>query len=165
MTKPLNSTYWTRKINPETKAVTYWARDPSGHQEPTILTSEDLDNFMLEISDLRCNARLCLHADPSALLHDMIVMEWAQRYFPPHRHPATTETITSIAGNLTVTIYHRGEQSKSTYTLRPGMSIIIPKNAYHQITNSNPYSVYREVKLGPFTDQSNQFMPQKGRPA
>lgn len=144
---PLSQVLFSREINPETKSVTYWAKHLAA--DPTWVTFEDIAAFEREMTALNCNGRICVHAGPDALLHDMIIFEKTNHVFPAHRHPTKAETILALTNNLTITIL-RSRDSKSTYTLRPESTIVIPPGVYHQIKTHPPYSIYRETKLGPF---------------
>jgi cupin fold WbuC family metalloprotein len=157
MSRPLDPLYYTRKIDPTTRSVTYWA---THHVEnPVFLTNTEIFNFEREMSDLHCNGRICLHHDPSALFHDMIIFEWSAHHFPVHRHPSKAETITAIRNHVTIEITDGNVEPVTTWVISDHATFIIPANTWHQIQSATPYSIYRETKLGPFLgDADREFL-------
>lgn len=147
--KPLDPNLYKRSINPDTKAVTYWAR------QPVFFTNQDLLDFEREMEHYHCNGRVCLHSDQSALLHDMIIFEWSQRYFPVHKHPMKSETITPLRNFVRLTVYSEVDKHYM-YTVNESAIYTIPANTYHQITTASPYAIYRETKLGPFMGEADR---------
>jgi cupin fold WbuC family metalloprotein len=147
---------YTRVINTNTRSVTYWAK-PS--DEPIFFANADLVALEKEMSDLHCNGRVCLHPDPSALFHDMIIFEWSAHHFPVHRHPSKSETITAIRNHVTVTLSWVANRPASTYIINDNSTFVIPTNTWHQIQTATPYAIYRETKLGPFMgDADREFL-------
>jgi cupin fold WbuC family metalloprotein len=157
MSRPLDPIFYTRKIDPATRSVTYWAKHHA--ENHVFFTNTDLLKFEKEMSDLHCNGRVCLHPDPSALFHDMIIFEWSAHHFPVHRHPSKSETITAIRDHVTVEIIDTRVSPLTTYIINDNATFIIPANTWHQIKTANPYSIYRENKLGPFLgDADREFL-------
>jgi cupin fold WbuC family metalloprotein len=157
MSRPLDPTFYTRRIDPTTRSVTYWAKH---HLEnPVFFTNIDLSKFEREMSDLHCNGRVCLHPDPSALFHDMIIFEWSAHHFPVHRHPSKSETITAVRNHVSIEITGTTVAPISTWVVNDNSTFVIPANTWHQIKVANPYSIYRETKLGPVMgDADREFL-------
>jgi cupin fold WbuC family metalloprotein len=158
----LDPRHYRREINPDTKNITYWALPSS---DMVMLTRTDLDIFEHEMKMLHCNGRICLHHDTSAPFHDMIIFEWGTHYFPIHRHPAKSETVTPLTNPMRIYLFHKTDRaSKSTYVVPVGHIFVIGPNTWHQLETADPYSIYRETKVGPFLgEKDREFMTRKER--
>lgn len=160
--KTLDPKLFRREIHSDTKAVTYWTLTDDSN--PAMFTQTDLGTFERELQELHANGRVCLHRGTDAPFHDMIIFEWSTHYFPIHRHPQKSETITPLRGSLRIILFHSNDRSsRSTYTVNAGNIFVIPANVWHQIEAVEPHCVYRETKVGPFLgDQDREFMQKQG---
>lgn len=107
--------------------------------------------------DKRC--RFCMQHSSNDNLHEMIIVRCKGDYIRPDKHLYTTESHTIIDGAMLVILFKEDgridevfELSKENY-----FSYRIDENIYHMQIPLTELVVYYEVKLGPFTDESNCF--------
>jgi glucose-6-phosphate isomerase len=110
------------------------------------------------------NARICLHPDPGALFHSMVVVEHRGSYFPPHRHgPAKAESLHIIRGDLAVFIFDdNGQVTNKMVLAHHGDPFLayIPGHAWHLTAPASKLVVYHESKPGPFLGEADrEFAP------
>lgn len=116
---------------------------------PNILISRRiLDLFVKEAGSK--NARLCLHKDPSAKMHDMIILEHAGKTYPAHRHPTKSETLHMIYGMIRVHIYDDKNDYVQNFDLVAGSIFRIEAMTYHKNEAISNTVIYHETKTGPF---------------
>jgi glucose-6-phosphate isomerase len=105
--------------------------------------------------------RLCLHESPEAELHNMIMVQYAGKYFIPHKHSEKGEILHIIEGELGVFIFD--EDGEVTEACRMGaegnMIYGIGENMYHAYVPLTEVVVYHESKSGPFTSGDSIFAP------
>jgi cupin fold WbuC family metalloprotein len=134
----------------EGKTLAFFAIDPIQFVDAGVLQ---------ELKALDCNARICLHTDPSELFHDMIILEKIGSYFPTHRHQGKAETIHVIEGILQISMFDnecnltrriRLDTKKNSLIWR------IPVGHWHLITPLTSYVIYHESKPGPFLGEADR---------
>lgn len=98
------------------------------------------------------NVRLCLHSGPEARHHDMIVLEWPDAAFPPHRHRDKAESLHLIDGRLRIVLFDElGQIERSRDLDRESPIVRIPRNRFHcNLAIGEGPALYRETKPGPF---------------
>lgn len=110
------------------------------------------------------NARICLHKDPSARQHDMIILEHAGKTYPAHRHPNKSETLHMLYGMLRSHIYEN-ENHIENFDLVVGSIFRIEPMLYHKNEAISNFVVYHETKTGPFdATVDNEFAPWETKP-
>jgi cupin fold WbuC family metalloprotein len=140
------------------KTITFWALDPN---------FQAVDEEMwLELEDValvneKCNARICLHTDPAATFHDMIVLEWPNSYFPPHAHPKA-ESLQILRGTLGVFTFDEAGNVTERCVLRAdGEALLcrIGASTIHWTVPLTSPAIYRETKQGPFLGTHDRVFP------
>jgi len=105
--------------------------------------------------------RLCLHEGPDALLHDMIVVQYAGQYFRPHKHLEKGESYHMIKGEMGVAIFD--DEGKVVDICRMDTSDItvygVGTGMYHTNFPLTEAVVYHESRPGPFTSGDSVFAP------
>jgi cupin fold WbuC family metalloprotein len=72
-------------------------------------------------SDPRKTARILLHRDPSALLHEMLIVHFAGRYIQPHINRNSAKSYLMVAGRMTVVHFDdNGEIAEQVALAPPG---------------------------------------------
>jgi len=132
------------------KSVAFFAQP--GWDQPILIFGDLVNELYMASLDHKKNVRICLHSDPSDLLHDMIVLERRNsNILGLHRHPNKTEHITVLRGELCVS------KLNGLIMLGPLASIFIPLNVWHSTRPYTDYVVYRELKPGPFRSEDNEL--------
>lgn len=124
-----------------------------------------VDQGLVEELDMACikhdqpSLRLCLHPDPSAALHEMVIVERLDSYFPPHRHRQKGETIQILRGEMAAFLFEDDGRIRKVHQLRAGGTLILrlSKDTYHFYLPLTPSVVYYESKLGPYCAEDNLF--------
>ena len=98
------------------------------------------------------NARVCLHTAPESNFHEMIILEYAGYYFPPHRHTNKAQSCNILRGQAAVFVFDDAGAVKRFSVLgRDGNLIFrIGEERYHITVPLTPFIVYHEGKPGPF---------------
>ena len=107
-------------------------------------------------------ARICLHTMPDADFHEMVVLERAGHYFPPHKHAFKGESLHVIEGELAVfTFDDRGGVLSAAALGRDGNRIArIGAGQWHFTLPLTDPVIYHESKPGPFLSQRDRdFAP------
>lgn len=119
------------------------------------------------ISDLkesaRANAsgkfRLCMQHSSQDKLHEMFIVRSKGNYGRPDKHLYTTESHTIVDGAMLVILFEDDGQIRELFELSKECyhTYRIDTDVYHMQIPLTEQVVYYEVKLGPFTEESNIF--------
>ena len=130
-------------------------------RKPVAVTRELVAELVAKGTGTGRGIRLCLHEGPDALLHDMIVVQYAGQYFRPHKHLEKGESYHMIEGEMGVAIFDdegkvadvcRMDTSDTTvYGVGTGM--------HHTNFPLTEVAVYHESRPGPFTPGDSVFAP------
>jgi cupin fold WbuC family metalloprotein len=103
--------------------------------------------------------RLCLQHSPQDNLHEMFIVRKKGDYGRPDKHLYTTESHTIVDGAMLVIIFEDDGQIREIFEASKEHyhTYRIDTNIYHMQIPLTEQIVYYEVKLGPFTDESNIF--------
>lgn len=109
------------------------------------------------------NIRICFHQSPSSPLHQMLIFERKDKYYPPHIHHQRDEIHYVLEGALEVhyldidgnPINHMLNQENSNqFTL-------VTSSTPHLTIPMNSYVIYLELKNGPLSEFSLEcFKPE-----
>lgn len=109
---------------------------------------------------LRC--RLCLHPDPAAGVHEMVIVHHRDVYVRPHRHLGRGESFTVLEGEVSLVL--TDEVGWPVRTIRmgvPGSGLPfccrIPPDCTHTLIIRSPWLVFSEVTSGPFSSSGTIF--------
>lgn len=109
----------------------------------------------------RKRSRLCLHKDPQAPVHDMLIVHHQSCYVRPHRHHTRSETFSVLRGEATALLFDEigniedlislgisGSGRVSTYRMPPKL--------FHGLIIESEWLVFMESTIGPFDVQSSE---------
>lgn len=107
------------------------------------------------------NVRLCLHENPQAQAHDMIILEKKGKYYPPHKHLEKGESFHIIEGKMGVFIFAESGSVIDASILSPDDNFIyrVGVNMYHAVMPLSDLVVYHEAKPGPFLGEKDSIYP------
>jgi cupin fold WbuC family metalloprotein len=103
------------------------------------------------------NVRLCLHADPSDSLQEMVIFQSALRYFPPKRH-AKEKSFAIVRGMLGVLWFDDdGELLGAANLSEAGQRICrIEAGMFHVDIPLTATAIHHEVTAGPFRGDADR---------
>ena len=103
--------------------------------------------------------RFCLQHSSQDSLHEMFIVRCKDDYMRPDKHLYTTESHMIIDGAMMVILFEDDGEIRDVFELSSNgyQSYRIDTNIYHMQIPLTEQVVYYEVKLGPFTDKSNNF--------
>lgn len=129
------------------------------NQNNIVKIDERVINELKEKAKANANGkyRLCMHHSPQDSLHEMFVVRGKGDYGKPDKHLHTTESHTIIDGAMLVILFEENGQIKELFELsKEGYHTYrIDTNIYHMQIPLTEQVVYYEVKLGPFTEETN----------
>lgn len=105
------------------------------------------------------NIRVCLHENPAAKFHDMIVLEHKDKYYRPHKHLKKGESFHIIEGQMGIFTFDDVGVIIDRCLLKLGGSLIyrVEANMYHAVLPLSNFVIYHEAKLGPFTGKEDSI--------
>lgn len=144
----------------EGKVTTFFAK-----QSIQVITNEMIGDLYMTAKKEKRNARICLHANPEANFHDMIILQWKESYqptdrsypgFPPHRHLQKAESIQGLEHSQRVYIFNEKGKILSKHNIGEGEIIHIGAGEWHLTIPMDDYVIYRETKCGPFLGEMDR---------
>lgn len=128
--------------------------------DPTVGVNEELiDTLVAESERAGSNARICLHTTPESNFHEMIILEHAGYYFPPHRHTNKAQSCNILRGEAAVFVFDdEGNVTRTCILGRDGNLIFrIGEERYHLTLPLTPFIIYHEGKPGPFEREGDSI--------
>ena len=107
-----------------------------------------------EQSPLR-RARVCMHQDDDAVVHEMLIVLLRGVYIRPHKHPGKAESFHLIRGHAGVTFYDDSGATVEQFTLGPAAAGLpfyyrIDDAVFHSQVVLSDDVVFHESTAGPF---------------
>lgn len=111
-------------------------------------------------------ARLSLHRDPGEALHEMLILQRSDRFFPPKRHPHKAKSFVIVEGRLLVAVFDDEGRPLDARVLEPGgaLSYRVAAGYFHVDLPMTETAVHLEYTLGPFTGVGDREMAPWGPP-
>lgn len=103
--------------------------------------------------------RLCMQHSSQDRLHEMFIVRRKGDYGRPDKHYHTTESHTIIDGAMLVILFENNGEIKEVFELSQDSyhTYRIDTDIYHMQIPLTEQVVYYEIKLGPFTEETNVF--------
>ncbi len=126
---------------------------------PPLTVGDNIVEEMLEISRLNSGSdvRLCLHRDPAARQHDMIVVEHRKNYYRPHKHLDKFDVLHVMRGSMLIFVFTETGQITQSIEMGTGDICRIPVNIYHTEIPIDAPVVFHENRPGPFDAANDSF--------
>jgi glucose-6-phosphate isomerase len=107
------------------------------------------------------NIRLCLHREPEAPFHSMIILEKKGKYYPPHKHLVKGESFHIIEGRMAIFIFDDDGLIQDACILEKEGCFLyrIGLDMYHAVMPLSDVVIYHESKPGPFTGEGDSLYP------
>jgi len=151
-----------QQVIQESAEVYYVA--PSGAAPVATVGDEEIA-FLKEraAANPRLRCRLCLHAAPSAVQHEMLIVHHRSCYVRPHQHAHKSESLIVIEGDALAFTFDDG--GRVTSTVRLGVagggencSYFMPAGTWHGLVIRSEWLVFIEAAAGPF-DRNEAVFP------
>jgi len=143
-------------INREGKSPAFYCK-----QMPVVVTAKVIEELKAAIPGLESQViRLCLHENPAADFHSMIIAQAAGKYFLPHKHPGKGETWHIIDGEMMAFVFDDDGNVVDSCHLDPKTNFLyrVGISMYHTIVCLTDVVVYHESKPGPFIAGSDTIL-------
>lgn len=110
----------------------------------------------------RKRCRLCFHADPSAPLHEMLIVHHRDAYVRPHWHVGKSESLAVVEGDALAVMFDEVGGVADVLPLAPyGRSGVhyyrMPEGMCHSLLIRSEWLVFQETTSGPFDPARTQF--------
>ena len=127
-----------------------------------VLIDAEVVTQLKEVSRQRnnSNVRICLHDGPDATHHDMVALEWGQRYYRPHKHARKGDTFHLIEGRLGIFGFDIEGNVTDAVIIGPGEIYRTAVNVFHAILPLTQFVIHHESKPGPFEKENDSIFPE-----
>ncbi len=112
----------------------------------------------------RLRSRLCAHPDPSAAVHEMLIVHHHDVYVRPHHHLAKSESFHLMEGRAAIVLF--GDDGRIERVIpvgEPGSGraayFRIPAGVVHGFVIESEWLVFHETTAGPFDPAGTVFAP------
>jgi len=148
------------------RQVSLRAQNPEVYYSDDAIVTAD-DATIAELKRLaarnpRLRSRLCTHPDPSAGLHEMLIVHHREAYVRPHKHFSKPESFYVIEGTARVVIFDNDGQIRDVLDMAPyGQGKLcyyrMPDEVFHTILITSEWLVFHETTAGPFDPSRTAF--------
>lgn len=143
--------------DPKAKTLSFFSR------KGNVCVDQSFIGEMKKLSEERSAPcmRVSLHAEPSAIFHDMIILQSNSAYFPPHKHESKEETCHIMEGEVGVFTFDDSGTVTNAFHLGndAGKVCRIGTNTWHTVIPLSTNAIYHESKPGPFLLQNDSIYP------
>ena len=126
-----------------------------------LIGPEDLNELKkLAASNPRQRARLCVHENPNALMHEMFIVHGRDAYVRPHRHLNRQEGLMVLEGDADLLTFSEFGELERVVKLNSKCFFKRLNNpVYHMLRIRSEFLVFYEATSGPFKNTDTQFAP------
>lgn len=143
--------------DPSAKTIGFFSR-----RQQVALSLDSVNELRRMAEDAQDNVRLSLHGGPDSAFHEMIIVQYWDKYSRPKRHITKAKSFHIIEGRMAVFIF----DEKGTVLdacLLDGRNRFIYRVAaglYHTNIAVTDYMIHHESTLGPFMgDADREYAP------
>ena len=109
-------------------------------------------------------ARLCVHSDPGAPLHEMLIVHARGLYVRPHKHLFTPRSYHMIEGRMTVFVFaDDGRLMRTIRLAEPGAGELFycrfPPGIFYSVQPDTEFALFHETGTGPFDPKNVVHAP------
>jgi cupin fold WbuC family metalloprotein len=144
-------------FDPTAKTPAYFCRSGPVKVDSGLITQLKSEANRLGDNDVR----LCLHFNPDANFHDMIILQHARNYYRPHKHLPKGVTFHIIEGSLAVFVFNEDGQVFGFTVLKFRDSYVyrVEADTYYAAIPLSDVVIYHESKPGPFLRENDSLFP------
>ena len=112
----------------------------------------------------RKRIRLCTHADPHEVLHEMLIVHDKNTYVRPHKHPGKSESTHIIEGLVDIILFDEDGAidrvlSMGDYASGKIFYFRMTTPVFHTLVIRSDVLVFHETTNGPFNRNATVFAP------
>ncbi len=141
------------------KSITYVTKEKLG------LYGAEYVGIIKELAKINVekNIRICFHEDKDSNLHQMLIYERRNMYYPPHVHKKRDEIHYVYDGELELhTLDSQGYRINSNINKENSNSFsLFTANCYHLTRPRYNYVIYLEIKNGPLSNFEEECIEPK----
>ena len=131
-------------------------------QDVVIIQNSQLEQFIEQSASNTDNAkyRFCMHDTPDNKLQEMFIVRKKGDYCRPDRHADIPETHIIMRGKEAVVLFDEDGKIINIIFLDDKEGVLayrINASIYHMTVTLSDWAVDYETKLGPFTNELNEF--------
>ncbi|MDP6781858.1 MAG: WbuC family cupin fold metalloprotein [Alphaproteobacteria bacterium] len=144
------------RLDDSRKSPAYFCR-----RKPVAVTRELVADLVAKGAGTGKGIRLCLHEGPDALLHDMIVVQYAGQCFRSHKHLEKGESYHMIEGEMGVVIFDDEGKVVDACRMDTSNTMVygVGTGMYHTNFPLTDVVVYHESRPGPLSPGDSVFAP------
>lgn len=142
--------------DPEAKTASWFSKsDTIG------ITAGLLSEMKAVAQKLNADLRVCLHKNPEAAYHDMIILQHRKNFYRPHKHLNKGETWHILEGRLASFVFDENGGIADARCLSPNSTFLyrIGNDKYHVGIPISDIVIFHESKPGPFLASSDSIFP------
>ena len=123
---------------------------------PTFFCDSDLMKFLDYAKERKGNTRICLHRSPNCSLHEMIIFQRKECFYPPKKNLEKEKSFMILYGRMEVIIFGPNGEIKDSVCLSQEKNSYcrIPKGIMH-VDLPQDESLHLEITSGPFKSEDN----------
>jgi cupin fold WbuC family metalloprotein len=141
------------------KIETDFKEDKTARSKAYYAKHENVGITLELIDALKQNARLCLHREAGDSFHQMLILEFAGKEFPPHRHPTKSEGYHILEGEMDLVLYDETGNPTQRFSINAKSPIArVGPSTFHSLIVKSPFAIYLESKPGPFNRETDKIM-------
>ena len=130
--------------------ISYEKSDVFFLKKKKLLTSRNIFDLAKIGIEKKKDLKICMHRNINDELHNMINFLYKKKNYSPHKHDVD-EVYQFIDGNLKIILFDKKFHVKEIFFLNKKNPIIrILKNTYHLTIPTKLFSIFHEIKKGPF---------------
>lgn len=147
------------RLDPKARTRSFFATKPN-----IGVTSNLLGQLRREAERGGGNVRLCLHQSPEDSLHEMIILQRGNDFFPPKRHPQKAKSFRVLSGMLGVFLFDEAGEVTDAVRLTPDRDLTfrVGANCYFADIPLTAEAIHYEVTSGPFLGPADREMASFG---
>tara|TARA_A100001015_G_scaffold243473_1_gene278448 strand:+ start:3081 stop:3611 length:531 start_codon:yes stop_codon:yes gene_type:complete len=122
--------------------------------------SQELINEIIEIGIRKnCNSRVCMHPNSESKMHEMLIYQTEENFFPPKKQLSIEKLFLLLRGEIAICEFEETGKLKD-YVILDGSSNLfcrVPAGVIHMDLTISDFSVHLESVPGPYIKEDCQF--------
>ena len=127
--------------------------------EPSYCSKEALSKLIEIGQERKTNSRICMHPNPEANMHEMLIYQTQDNYFPPKKQLTKEKSFLVLEGRIALCIFEETGVLKNYVILEKSSNFFcrVPSNYIHMDLTISEFSVHLESVPGPYKKEDCEF--------
>ena len=123
------------------------------------LNSKIIEQLQTVGREKKENVRICLHSDKEDKLHEMLIYQTQDNYFPPKKQLTKEKSFLVLEGRIALCIFEETGVLKNYVILEKSSNFFcrVPSNYIHMDLTISEFSVHLESVPGPYKKEDCEF--------